>query len=132
MRLAAGLLRGRALLGVFSFHKRFQIAEAGRPEAAVLLEPGIHGFQRFGVELVKTVAAFAMFVDQVRATQQTQMFRNRRPGDGEGRAICPAGWRPLRSRSSTARRVGSARALNVASGEYVTDWFRIMRNCTVT
>src|SRR5437867_3264768 len=34
--------------------------------------------------------------------------------------------------SSTARRVGSARAWKVASGEYVTERFRIMRNYKVT
>src|SRR6185369_4626230 len=46
--------------------------------------------------------------------------------------MCPAGCRPLRNRSSTALRVGSAKAPKVASGEYVTERFRIMRNSTVT
>src|SRR6185295_14432393 len=46
--------------------------------------------------------------------------------------MCPAGCRPRRNRSSTALRVGSAKAPKVASGEYVTERFRIMRNFTVT
>jgi hypothetical protein len=38
----------------------------------------------------------------------------------------------LRNRSSTARRVGSAKALKAASREYVTERFRMMRNYRVT
>src|SRR6266852_3270483 len=51
---------------------------------------------------------------------------------GKASAIWPAGWAPLRSKSSTARRVGSASAWNVISDEYVTERFRIMRNYRVT
>src|SRR5258708_36843187 len=51
---------------------------------------------------------------------------------GKAPAMVPAGWLPRRSRSRTARRVGSASAWKVASEEYVTERFRIMRNLTVT
>src|SRR5271155_3162829 len=55
---------------------------------------------------------------------------------GKAWAISPAGWLPRRKRSSTARRVGSARAWKVVSairsGKYVTERFRMMRNLTVT
>src|SRR5580692_10800286 len=45
---------------------------------------------------------------------------------GKAPAISPAGWLPRRSKSRTARRVGSARAWKVAPGEYVTERFRIV------
>lgn len=56
---------------------------------------------------------------------------------GNALAICPAGWLPRRSKSSTARRVGSAKAWNAISPprgavERVTDRSRIMCNYTVT
>src|SRR5258708_7968634 len=51
---------------------------------------------------------------------------------GQAPAMVPAGWLPRRSRSRTARGVGSASAWKVASEEYVTERFRIMRNLTVT
>src|SRR6516165_389589 len=50
----------------------------------------------------------------------------------DDRAICPAGRLSLRSKSSTARRVGSARAWNTASAACVTVWCRITRNHTAT
>ena len=51
---------------------------------------------------------------------------------GKARAISPAGRIPARNKSSTARRVGSARALKAASREYVTARRRIICNRTVT
>ena len=51
---------------------------------------------------------------------------------GKALAIRPAGWPPARNKSRIARRVGSASAWKVASVEYVTERFRIMRNYRVT
>src|ERR1700741_5141575 len=50
---------------------------------------------------------------------------------GNSRAICPAGNAPRRSRSSTARRVGSASAWKVAPVEYVAERLRIIGNYMV-
>jgi hypothetical protein len=91
------------LFGVFRLDKILQIRQAGAPESAVLLQPGIDRFKWIRIELVKTVTPFTTLLDQMSAAQQPQVFRN------------------CRSRSSTARRVGSAKALKVASGEYVTE-----------
>ena len=54
------------------------------PELAVLIEPGVDGAQRFGIELVDAMAAFAMFMDQVSAAQEAKMFRDGGAGNREG------------------------------------------------
>jgi len=107
--------------GVLGFDECFEIGEVHLPEAAVLVEPCVHGAERFGVELVNAVAAFRRRCLEM-AGRET----------GKAPAISPAGWLPRRNKSRTARRVGSASAWKVASGEYVTERFRIMRNRTVT
>jgi len=67
----------RSFFRVLSFDKSLQVGQAGLPEDAILFQPGIHSFQRFRVELVKTVATFPTFLHQMSATKQSQMF-----GDG--------------------------------------------------
>src|SRR5450631_4021176 len=120
---------------MFGFDKGFQIVQAGRPEDAVLFDPGINRAERLRIELVNSTAAFAVFADQVGAAQQAQVLGDCGTRDGE-RFGDLSGWLARRRRSRTARRVGSERAWKVASvfcdPEYVTDWFRIMRNLTVT
>jgi hypothetical protein len=72
-RFAGGL----HLPGVFGFDEGFQVIQAGGPEDAVLLDPGVDGAQRFGIEFVDAVAAFAVFANQVSAAQEAQVL-----GDG--------------------------------------------------
>jgi hypothetical protein len=70
-----------SLFGVLGFNKRFQVREVDLPEVAVLIEPGIDGSKRFGVELIDAMAAFAMLLHQMRAPKQTQVFGNGRTRD---------------------------------------------------
>src|SRR6266567_2024725 len=42
---------GVRLPGVLFFHKSFQVGQTGAPEAAILLDPGVDGAERFGVQL---------------------------------------------------------------------------------
>jgi hypothetical protein len=70
----AGRLCFPRMLG---FDVGFQVVQARGPEHPVLLDPGVDGAERIGIELVNAVTAFAVFADQVRAAQQTQVF-----GDG--------------------------------------------------
>ena len=69
--------------GVFGFDELFQAGQTDAPEAAVVVEPVVYGAERFGIELVDAVAAFAMLVHEVGAAQQAKMFRDRGTGDGE-------------------------------------------------
>jgi hypothetical protein len=73
----------REFFGVFRFDKRLQVIEAARPEGSVLFQPGINGAKRLGIEIVKTVPSFSMFVYQMRTTKQAQVFRNRGSRDGK-------------------------------------------------
>src|ERR1700689_5473850 len=58
------------------FDERFQVVETGGPEVAVLADPGVDGAQGLRIKLVDTVAAFAVFANQVRAAQQAQVLGN--------------------------------------------------------
>ena len=69
---------------MLGFDKCFQVVQAGCPEDAVLLDPGVDGAERFGIELVNAVTAFAMLADQMRAAQQAQVLGDGGTGDGEG------------------------------------------------
>ena len=69
----------RTFFGVLSFDKSLQVGQAGLPKDAILFQPGIDSFQRFRVELIKTVATFPTFLHQMSAAKQSQMF-------GDGRA----------------------------------------------
>ena len=62
----------------------FQVGEIHAPEGAVLVEPGVYGAERFGIELVDAVAAFAVFPDEVGAAQQAQVLGDGWTGDREG------------------------------------------------
>jgi hypothetical protein len=44
------------------------------PEVAVLVEPGVDSAQRLGIELVNAVAAFAVFVHEMRAAEEAEML----------------------------------------------------------
>src|SRR5208283_4130257 len=69
---------------MLGFDKGFQVVETGAPENAVLLDPRVDGAKRFRVELVYAMAAFAVLTDEVGATQQAQVLRDRGAGHGEG------------------------------------------------
>src|SRR5271167_2646630 len=70
----AGKLRFARVLG---FDVGFQVVQTRRPEHPVLLDPGVNGAERIGIELVNAVTAFAVLPDQVCAAQEAQVF-----GDG--------------------------------------------------
>ena len=74
---------GLRLPGVLGFHEGFQVGQAVHPEGAVLLDPGVDGAERFGIEVIDTVAAFAMFANQVGPAQEAQMLGDGRARDGE-------------------------------------------------
>jgi hypothetical protein len=74
---------GLRLPRVLGFDEGFQVGEAGAPEAAVLLDPGIDGAERFGAELVHTVTTFAVLADQMCAAEQAQMLGDCWAGDRE-------------------------------------------------
>lgn len=76
---------------VFSFDECFQIVETGSPEDAVLLDPGIDGTERFRIELVDTMAAFAMFTHQMCAPQEAEVLRDCGTRDRKGAGNLP-GW----------------------------------------
>jgi hypothetical protein len=69
---------------MFRFHKCLEAGQIRTPEAAIVFEPGIYGAKRFGIELIDAVAAFAMFKNQMRAAQKTEMLRYGRPGNRKG------------------------------------------------
>jgi len=76
--------RDLRLARVFGFDERFQIVEAGRPEDAVLLDPGIDGAKRLRIQLINPIAAFAVFADQMGAAEKSQVLGDGRAGDGKG------------------------------------------------
>jgi hypothetical protein len=69
---------------VFGFDKGLQIGEAHLPESAVLVQPGIDGAERVGIELVNAVAALAVFTNEMSAAQQAQVLGNGGTGNGKG------------------------------------------------
>jgi len=71
-------------LRVFGLDKTFEIGEAHLPEVSILIEPGINGAERFGIEMVDAMPALAVFVNQMSAAQQAQVFGDGRPGNGKG------------------------------------------------
>jgi hypothetical protein len=79
--LVAGSLR---FPGVFGFYEIFQIGKTSAPERTVLLDPGVDGSERFGIQVVDAVAAFAVFSYQMGATQEAQVLGNGWAGDGKG------------------------------------------------
>src|ERR1700680_4965347 len=69
---------------VFCLHECFHAGQVRAPESTVVLEPGVHGSQWFGIELINAVASFAMFAHQMRPAQQSQVLRDCRTRDREG------------------------------------------------
>jgi hypothetical protein len=74
---------GAYFAGVLSLDEGFQISEIRAPKAAVLLNPGVDGAERLGIELINAVAAFAVLADEMSAAQQAQMLGNGGTGDWE-------------------------------------------------
>lgn len=62
---------------MLGFDERFQVVQTVNPENAVLLDPRIDRAQRFGVELINTVAPFPVLSNQVRSPQKAKMLGNR-------------------------------------------------------
>lgn len=77
-------VREMRLPGMFGFDKCFQAVKTGAPEAAVLVEPRLHSAQGLGIQFVKAVASFAMFADEVGATEKAQVFGDGGAGNGKG------------------------------------------------
>ena len=69
---------------MLGFHKRFKRREIGLPEGAIVAQPGVHGFERCWIELVDTMAAFAVFVDEACAAEKAEVFGDGGAGDREG------------------------------------------------
>jgi hypothetical protein len=82
--------------GVFGFYKGFKTVQVCAPEAAILVEPVIHGSERFGIELVDAVAAFAVLVNQVGPTKKPQVFGDGGTGNGKGRPVASDQPKPER------------------------------------
>src|SRR3954469_117753 len=59
---------------VLSLDECLEVVQAGRPEHSVLLEPGIHSAERFGIELIHAMAAFSMLAYKVSAAKQPQVL----------------------------------------------------------
>ncbi|MGA9509950.1 MAG: hypothetical protein WBV55_15140 [Candidatus Sulfotelmatobacter sp.] len=72
------------LPGVFGFYKSLQVGEVHLPEVAVLLDPGIDGTKRFGIQLIDAVTTFAMLAHEVCTAEKAQVFGDGGAGDGEG------------------------------------------------
>jgi hypothetical protein len=70
--------------GVFGFNERFQIGEAKFPELAVLVEPSVDGAEWLGIQTIDAMTAFAMFADEMGATQQAEVLGNGRTRDWKG------------------------------------------------
>ncbi len=78
-----GFCREVVFLSVFSFYKRFKVGEVYVPEIAILVEPCIHGAQRFRIEAVNPATALPVFLHQMGPSQQPQVLGDGRPGNGK-------------------------------------------------
>ncbi len=74
----------RGLAFVLGFDECFQVVEAGSPEDAVLLDPGVDRAERLRIELVNAVTPLAVLTDEVSPAKQAQVLRDRGTGDGKG------------------------------------------------
>jgi hypothetical protein len=82
---------GLAFTGVLGFHESFQVVQTGSPKTAVLLDPGIDGAQRFGIELVNPVTSLALLADQMGSAQKAQVLGDRGARNRESAGNL-AGW----------------------------------------
>jgi len=78
---------------MLGFDERFQFVQANGPEDSVVLDPGIDGTQRFGIEFIDAVAAFAMLAYQMSTTEEAEMLRDRRTGNRKGAGDLSCGLR---------------------------------------
>ena len=62
---------------MFGFNESFQAIQTGGPEDSILFNPGVDCAQGFGVELVDTIAPFAVLANKVSPAKKTQVFGNR-------------------------------------------------------
>src|SRR5215467_9814135 len=90
---AGGGFRRFSLPCMLGFDERFQVVQAGGPEDSVLLDPGIDGAQRLGIEFIHAVPAFAMLAHQMSTAEEAQVLRDRRTGNGKGAGDLPCGLR---------------------------------------
>lgn len=96
--------------GVFGLYESFQVAEVHLPETAVLIEPGVDGAKRFGIELVDAVTAFAMLTHEMGAAQQAQMFGDCGTGDGKSAGDSSGGL------AASAKKVENSAAGGIGEG----------------
>jgi hypothetical protein len=115
---------GRSLFGVFRFDKGFEAGEARLPKCPVLVEPGVDGAKRPGIELVDPVAALAALLDEASSSQQAKMFGNSRTGNREGPSNATSG------EAAAAEQIEDGAARGV--GEGAEDGLCRMCNRTVT
>jgi len=97
-------------VGVLGFDKCFQICQVHFPEIAILIEPGIDGTKRFGIELIDAVATFAVFANQMGAAKEAKVLGDRRTRDGESPSdfTCRLAAAPKQIEDSAAGGVGQS------------------------
>lgn len=54
---------------IFGFNKVFQIVQTSGPKDTVLVNPGIDSTKRLRIQLVNTMAAFAVLAHKMSATE---------------------------------------------------------------
>lgn len=69
---------------MLGFNKSLEAGEARLPETSILVEPGIDRFQGTSVQLVKPVPTLTALLHEMGTSQQAQVFRDGRTGDGKG------------------------------------------------
>jgi hypothetical protein len=68
---------------VFRFDEALKVGQAGLPKSAILLEPCVDSLEWFRIELIHAVSTFAMFIYEMGASEEAEVLRNRRAGDGK-------------------------------------------------
>jgi len=103
---------------VLGLNKAFQAGQAGLPERAVRFQLRGDRSQRTEIQVVEAVPSLAALANRCALPSRRRCFEIFGPETRKVCAMPPTGWLPRRKRSSAAWRVGSARALKIASGEY--------------
>jgi hypothetical protein len=111
------------LFGVLGFHEGFERCEIRLPERTVMAQPGVHSFERGGIQLVDAMAAFAVFVDEACAAEEAKVLGDSWAGDREGSGNGSGG------KIAAAEKVEDGAASRI--GESAESGFRIC-NRTVT
>src|SRR5262245_38668958 len=73
---SAATSRMFVFLRLHFFHERFELVEAVLPELAALVHPGDHFIQCLRAQRTQTLAALLTLLDQLRALQIREMFRD--------------------------------------------------------